>query len=97
MATRNERKRKAKERALAIAKALEPKPVTIEVWRPRQDLFDIPKAIRGHREPREHRGLVVKGKLVSKPMQEPAKRDLVFHPIQGRMVEIAKRYYGGKR
>ena len=97
MATRNERKRKAKERALAIAEALKPKPTTIEVWRPRQDLFDIPKAIRGHREPREHLGSVVKGKLVSALPKEPAKRDLVFHPIQGRMVEIAKRYYGGKR
>ena len=97
MATRNERKRRAKDRAIAIAEALAPKPVEVILWRPRQDVFDVPQAIRGHREPREHIGSIVKGKLVSSQLREPAKRDLTFHPIQGRMVEIAKRYYGGKR
>lgn len=100
MATRNERKRKAKERALAIVEALKPKSKPkqeVTIWKPRQDMFDVAGLIQGHQEPRERRGLIVNGKLVSSPMKEPAKRDLVFHPTQGRYIEIAKRYYGGKR
>lgn len=66
MATRNERKRKAKDRWMAMQVIIEqskPAPVKIEVWQPRQDVFDVPGAIRGYREPIERRGSIVRGKF----------------------------------
>lgn len=96
MATRNERKAKAKARGAAIqaalleqAKATEAKLV---MYAPRQDVFDVPKAIRGHRQPAERLGAVVKGKFVAKPLQEPAKRKLTL--VDGRLIEKKRGYFG---
>ena len=95
MATRNERKRRAKERWEAMQVVIEqskPEPAIIEVWKPRQDVFDVPEAIRGHREPTERRGIVSKGKFVSTRPHEPAKRKLTL--VMGRMIERKRGYFG---
>ena len=91
MASRNERKRRAKARhaelTLAVEQAFKDEKKRQEYIMPRSDIFDIPKLLRGHREPQMRMGSIVKGKFVSKQASEPAKRKLTLNPVTGKMIE----------
>ena len=88
--TRNQRRVKAKARLAAMIQLIEaskPKPTQIEVHKPRQDVFDVPRVIRGHREPIERLGTVSKGKFVQAAPREAT--PFKTGPSRG--------YYGNKR
>jgi hypothetical protein len=94
MATRNERKRRAKERLQAMLMVIEqsaPAPLQIEVWKPRQDVFEVPKAIRGHREPIERHGVIIRGKYKATLPKPEAKRKLTL--VDGKMIERKRGYF----
>lgn len=98
MATRNQRKAKAKARAREIAQAIteqqaNAKAEQLVIWKPRQDVFDVPQAIRGHREPIERLGSISRGKFVAKrPEVKPVKRNLV-HNDYGVLIERKRGYF----
>ena len=98
MASRNERKRRAKATRAVILTAVEQlKELQEQAFKdekkrqefvmPRSDIFDIPKLLRGHREPQMRMGSIVKGRFVSKQASEPAKRKLTLNPVTGKMIE----------
>ena len=93
MASRNERKRRAKARHAELKAAVEQAFASqkVEIIAPRQDVFDVPQALRGHRAPQERLGTVVRGRFQAATPKEPAKRTLVFDKAQGRMIERRKR------
>ena len=94
MASRNERKRRAKARHAELKAAVEQAFASqkVEIIAPRQDVFDVPQALRGYRAPQERNGSVIRGKFVAAMPKEPAKRTLVFDKSQKRMIERRKRY-----
>lgn len=101
MASRNERKRAAKAREqklrLAVEQAFALASKKVEIVQPRQDVYDIPNAIRGHREPRERLGMVTRGKFMAMQPKAEAKRKLVYSNQQGKAIERAIRPSGSTK
>lgn len=97
MASRNERKRRAKARHAELKAAVEQafkqaeKPA-IEYVGPRHDVFDAPRLLQGYRTPQERLGTVSGGRFIAAKVKEPAKRALVFDNSQGKLIERRKRY-----
>lgn len=97
MATRNQRKAKArlvrKIHAHQAADKLARQSKPLEVIPPKHDVFDVSGLIRGHREPIERHGAIVKGAFIAKPAPIPAKRSLTENILTGKLIEKRKRYF----
>ncbi len=98
MASRNERKRRAKAREAELRLAVEQ---ALEVERKRKREFNQARteyvaktqdALRFHRNPSDKRGKIVGGKFVATLMPEPVKRKLVLNKTSGKMIERRIRY-----
>lgn len=101
MASRNERKRRAKARCAALRKAVN-EAFAIDaakrvVQAPKHDVFDVANALRGHRAPAERLGSISRGQFIpAKPVLTEVKRKLIHDKSQGRMIERAIRPSGLK-
>lgn len=102
MASRNERKRRAKARDAELKLAVEQ---AFQEERERKQAFDraradyvskIQDAMRFHRNPSDHRGKVIGGKFVPAQAKEPVKRKLTLNKLTGKMVERSIRPSGLK-
>ena len=99
--TRNERKRAAKAKRLAmeaarIALTKEQAIAAMEKADRMAELASEAKAFGRmpfyQSDVRQRNGVVIKGKFVARPMAEPAKRNLTECPITGKMIEKRVRY-----
>lgn len=98
MASRNERKRRAKARDGELKAAVEQ---AFQVEREKKRAFNEARAnyvaktqdaMRFHRNPSDRRGKIVGGKFVPLLAKEPEKRKLVLNTITGKMIERRKTY-----
>lgn len=99
MATRNERKRRAKLRHAELKAAVNEAFLTDKANRPkehkpRQDVFDTSSALRGHERPVQRFGSVTKGKFMPKlgGNERPYKRPLTLNKETGKLIERVIRY-----
>jgi len=98
MASRNERKRRAKARAAELKLAVEQ---AFQVESEKKRAFDTARdayvartqdALRFHRNPSNRAGKVVQGKFCAIPAKEPEKRKLTLNRQTGKMIERRKTY-----
>lgn len=96
MATRNERRRKAKARCLDLKAACEAafahaKATAPVIVQPKQDVFDVSGVLRGHNPPIQRLGSIVRGQFQrAQTPKLPAKRILTLNPITGKLIEKKK-------
>lgn len=98
MASRNERKRRAKARDAELKAAVEQ---AFQIEREKERAFNEARAdyvartqdaLRFHRNPSDRRGKVIGGKFVPTQANEPEKRNLVLNTLTGKMIERRKTY-----
>lgn len=99
--TRNERKRAAKAKRLAMEAAREAltKAQAIAALEKADRMAELANEAKAfgrmpfyQSDVRQRNGVVIKGKFVARPMAEPAKRKLTECPITGKMIEKRVRY-----